>query len=1190
MKKFLVTGLVLGLACIAFAEGSSVSLQKTDLKAGSTQGNVTVSLDPVKEAPAKGTPSSDTPVYEAPSLQAIGDVAQITASNLFWAEQEIVDLKDQGLPIPAYLYRAVREYYGLPDFDLPLDRQGGEDIATATVIAGLPHSSVGTTIGYVDNYDEVCPYTGSTSPDVVYSFTPGANVAVDITLCNGSDYDTKLYVYENAWTPGAPFACNDDTCPGWVSELTDLNLTGGNTYYIVVDGYYGASGNYVLDITEDVWVDPPPNDDCANAEAITGPYPVAVTGTMAGATVDCAGLLDWNAVWYTIDLPYVLNSVLIDWCDMACAPTNYGIILMDDCACDDYIIGSYGWTCANGNLENLFEVAGPGTIYFPHFIEGCEDFTFNVNVTEVAPCEIVCPEPNTPEFEELCYDEYVDVTNGGCNSIPAVFGTIACGETICGESGTFLVAGAQNRDTDWFLFTIAETSTVTVTGEAEFDVLLGIVTDVPGCTAPAFATSITGADCQVITTSTILGAGSYAVWVGPSVFTGVPCGASYWATLTCEPFVVEQGDMCSDPFIVTALPYQYFGTTTDNLDSYGNPAPDEWHQFTLAAAGEVTMSLCGGGTTYDSYLYLLADDCATQLAYNDDFCGLQSEITMGLSAGTYNLAVDGYSSNSGAYQLDITLGEPCVVTCPDPSTPEGEETCYDEYEDVTNGGCNSIPPVFGAIDCGETVCGTSGTFLYGGSSYRDTDWYMFSLAEDMTVTLTGEAEFDFLLGFVNDVPGCVAPAFVSSASGEMCTPVTVVANLMAGDYAVFAAPSVFTGVPCGAVYYATITSCVPWTPGEGDTIGTALPYDLGGPCVQGTTIGMVDDYDEVCPYTGSTSPDAVWYIDLDHLATLDFDICNSDYDTKIYVYNSALALMGCNDDFCNDPMGNPYRSFLSILNMPVDTYYIVVDGYGGASGNYELCVTELAPFEYGNCQMPPTDPAGTWSFGTSHNDGAGTDYYRAERFGQGGVITDLQFVGLSLIYDAGWTPCEVFPMDFHIDFYADGGGVPGALVHTEDVALTGVFTGDVYAGVYNSYAFDMTLSAPVNLVDGWVGVQSFGDATACWFLWASTDLIYDGSSYMTNAGVPADYFYDNAFCLTVGAPPCDAPDVSITYNSGVAVLTMAGGDGDFFNIYKSAAPYSGFVLVATIPNAVGDDLWIDAEAGNYFYQVTSECP
>ena len=126
--------------------------------------------------------------------------------------------------------------------------QGGDNINDATVIDALPYNTTGTTSGYVDDYDEICPYSGSTSPDVVYSYSPTADITVDISLCGNSAYDTKLYVYENSVSNLVD--CIDDNCPGYQSELLGLALTGGNTYYIVVDGYGGYHGNYSFDMEE----------------------------------------------------------------------------------------------------------------------------------------------------------------------------------------------------------------------------------------------------------------------------------------------------------------------------------------------------------------------------------------------------------------------------------------------------------------------------------------------------------------------------------------------------------------------------------------------------------------------------------------------------------------------------------------------------------------------------------------------------------------------------------------------------------------------------------------------------------------------------------------------------------------------------------------------------------------------------
>ena len=128
-------------------------------------------------------------------------------------------------------------------------RQGGDTIFDATIIPGLPYSDAGTTAGYNNDYDEVCPYSGSTSPDVVYEYTAPVNIDVNIDLC-GSSYDTKLYVYDSGLNL---VACNDDfyfsdPCGVYVSKLEGVTLSAGVTYYIVIDGYGGDFGDYILDI------------------------------------------------------------------------------------------------------------------------------------------------------------------------------------------------------------------------------------------------------------------------------------------------------------------------------------------------------------------------------------------------------------------------------------------------------------------------------------------------------------------------------------------------------------------------------------------------------------------------------------------------------------------------------------------------------------------------------------------------------------------------------------------------------------------------------------------------------------------------------------------------------------------------------------------------------------------------------
>jgi hypothetical protein len=125
-------------------------------------------------------------------------------------------------------------------------REGGESIADAIEVI-LPFFDHGATCDNLDDHDEICPYAGSTSPDVVYTFTVASGMLTDVDLC-GSGYDTKVYLYDGDLNL---VACNDDfyfgdPCGMYVSKLENVYLEGGETYFLVIDGYGGDCGEYVV--------------------------------------------------------------------------------------------------------------------------------------------------------------------------------------------------------------------------------------------------------------------------------------------------------------------------------------------------------------------------------------------------------------------------------------------------------------------------------------------------------------------------------------------------------------------------------------------------------------------------------------------------------------------------------------------------------------------------------------------------------------------------------------------------------------------------------------------------------------------------------------------------------------------------------------------------------------------------------
>jgi hypothetical protein len=101
----------------------------------------------------------------------------------------------------------------------------------------------GTTTGGTTVVSSPCD--GQTAPERTFEWTPSVSGTASIQTC-GSSYDTVLYIREGG-CGGTQLACNDDSC-GYSSRIAP-SVTAGRTYTIVVDGYGGYSGAFVLTIT-----------------------------------------------------------------------------------------------------------------------------------------------------------------------------------------------------------------------------------------------------------------------------------------------------------------------------------------------------------------------------------------------------------------------------------------------------------------------------------------------------------------------------------------------------------------------------------------------------------------------------------------------------------------------------------------------------------------------------------------------------------------------------------------------------------------------------------------------------------------------------------------------------------------------------------------------------------------------------
>ena len=124
--------------------------------------------------------------------------------------------------------------------------QDGDDFEHPLLITQLPFTETGTTRGFRDDLAAPCTFLGG-APDVVYTYTPPANVAVDLDLCE-SGFDTALHVY--AGLTHDLVHCSDDAC-GSGARIAGLELQAGVPYFFVVDGWNGGCGTYVLSVVTD---------------------------------------------------------------------------------------------------------------------------------------------------------------------------------------------------------------------------------------------------------------------------------------------------------------------------------------------------------------------------------------------------------------------------------------------------------------------------------------------------------------------------------------------------------------------------------------------------------------------------------------------------------------------------------------------------------------------------------------------------------------------------------------------------------------------------------------------------------------------------------------------------------------------------------------------------------------------------
>ena len=399
-------------------------------------------------------------------------------------------------------------------------------------------------------------------------------------------------------------------------------------------------------------------------------------------------------------------------------------------------------------------------------------------------------------------------------------------------------------------------------------------------------------------------------------------------------------------------------------------------------------------------------------------------VALGLASWTY-----GQCKNECGMG-DVAEGEPCLVDA--------------NGQDVTNGGCNWDPIVFGEASCGTTICGTVSTYDFDVDGdgkldqIRDLDWYRLSPTELAAADIDGNgvvqiqatltSEFPgvlFLVGLqggdpagcdssptfdsANSTPGCGAAGVAQAAVILADNPNGVVVIVSTGD----ADGGIFDGVECGLGRndYTLLIECIELpeacAPGSGpcgepngtpgcedpdccaavcaadpgcclfvwdeqcvlaaleagcappanDLCEDAIPLEVPS-FTMGTTDGAT--IDDTFPFCGTaiTSPGA-WYRVIGTGNTMTASTCSqANYDTKISVYCRSCDEPACVTGLDDTEGCDGFTTEVSWCSRSGEEYLILVHGFGGGTGDFDLDVFDDGVACEPNVDCGPVVPTG----------------------------------------------------------------------------------------------------------------------------------------------------------------------------------------------------------------------------------------
>jgi hypothetical protein len=528
------------------------------------------------------------------------------------------------------------------------------------------------------------------------------------------------------FTPGAtgiPTALNPTPISGLSSSTSYdfyVRANCGGTY----SGWAGPKN----------FITTPVNDNCLNAQAIAGPYPVTgVAGTTVGATQDCPALLTiaTGEVWYAIDLPNTYNYITITEHGTATFNNGYIVGTTVQCSCDQldyYFDPNYSFVLPNLTLH-FAGVPGPGTFYYPAATGVQGTFTLDVDVDqmfEVSGTLAYYSSALPIDFSKvLVYDDSkaylgeVPTDAAGDYAFIAVAGNYnLTGQTYKPRGGTNILDAINTRQFlgGSYAMNALQQRAANVNNNIGVDILDAIFMQQSlsgpkpaGWTAPDW-----------LFENPAFALASDLVVDIDALCSGDPNG-SY--TVPSGVFLAP-GTNCATPITVTlpaALPYANTNTTCGMLDDYNattlmgsyDGGEDIIYQLVVTSAISINITLDPGLTTWTGWgLFNGCPDLNVGIiGSNNSGSGAHGKTNIPLTPGTYYLMIDTWPDPTCIPSFNLTISvytPPPAITLP-----------YDQgFESATLPATWTVTDVLGTAGNWATYVGTrypSGNAAHGGT-------------------------------------------------------------------------------------------------------------------------------------------------------------------------------------------------------------------------------------------------------------------------------------------------------------------------------------------------------------------------------------------------------------------------------------------------------------------------------------------